>query len=160
MLFRSDVVVAEGRDYWEAIVKATDGGPQVVLDNVGHPDLFSPIFRSLARKARYVFTGQVYREKIDLYPAFLFGKETQIRGAGPGGMADFADSLRLVSEGLANQGISDRLGIGQPAVAKNLTSVFQKLGIREDAAQVNRRVSATLLFLANNQSGQIGRAHV
>ena len=68
------------------------------------------------------------------------------------------DVLRLVSEGLANQGISDRLGIGQPAVAKHLTSVFQKLGIREDAAQVNRRVSAALLFLANNQpnSGALG----
>ena len=118
-----DVVVAQGRDYWEAIVKATNGGPQVVLDNVGHPDLFSPIFRSLARKARYVFTGQVYREKIDLYPAFLFGKETQIRGAGPGGMADFADSLKLVSEG-------------------KVTPVIDPMSL-DDAVEANRRLDAS-----------------
>jgi DNA-binding NarL/FixJ family response regulator len=60
------------------------------------------------------------------------------------------DVLRLVAQGLANQGIADRLRIGRPAVEKNLTSVFNKLGIAEDAVQVNRRVSATLIYLANN----------
>lgn len=121
-----DVVVAEGRDYWEAILKATDGGPQVVLDNVGHPDVFSPIFRSLARNARYVFTGQVYRQKIDFYPAFLFGKETQLRGAGPGGMADFADSLKLVSEGKVKS-ITDPMAL-------------------QDVVEANRRLDASTFF--------------
>ncbi len=121
-----DVVVAQGKDYWEEIVKVTDGGPQVVLDNVGHPDLFSPIFRSLARNARYVFTGQVYRQKIDLYPAFLFGKETQIRGAGPGGMADFADSLQLVSEGKVKS-ITDPMAL-------------------DDVVEANRRLDASSFF--------------
>ena len=95
-----EVVVAEGRDYWGAILDATGGkGPEVVLDNVGHPDVFSPIFRALPRHGRYVFTGQLYREKIDLYPAFLFGKECNLMGAGPGSMKEFGDSLKLVSEG-------------------------------------------------------------
>ena len=40
--------------------------------------------------------------------------------------------------------------IGRPAVEKNLTSVFNKLGIAEDSQQVNRRVSAALVYLANN----------
>ena len=61
------------------------------------------------------------------------------------------DVLRLVAQGLANQGIADRLNIGRPAVEKNLTSVFNKLGIDDDASQVNRRVSAALIYLANNQ---------
>jgi len=61
------------------------------------------------------------------------------------------DVLRLVSQGLANQAIADRLNVGRPAVEKNLTSVFQKLGIQDDTVQVNRRVSAALLYLANNR---------
>jgi len=78
------------------------------------------------------------------------------RSAGEGAaLADLTarelDVLRLVAQGLANQAIADRLSIGRPAVEKNLTSVFQKLGITEDSQQVNRRVSAALLYLANNQ---------
>lgn len=61
------------------------------------------------------------------------------------------DVLRLVAQGLANQGIADQLSIGRPAVEKNLTSVFTKLGIEEAPKQVNRRVSAALVYLANNQ---------
>jgi DNA-binding NarL/FixJ family response regulator len=61
------------------------------------------------------------------------------------------DVLRLVSQGLANQAIADRLNVGRPAVEKNLTSVFRKLGIQDDTVQVNRRVSAALLYLANNR---------
>jgi DNA-binding NarL/FixJ family response regulator len=61
------------------------------------------------------------------------------------------DVLRLVSQGLANQAIAERLSVGRPAVEKNLTSVFHKLGIHDDTVQVNRRVSAALLYLASNQ---------
>ena len=79
-----------------------------------------------------------------------------VRASGEGAaLADLTarelDVLRLVAQGLANQAIADRLSIGRPAVEKNLTSVFQKLGITEDSQQVNRRVSAALLYLANNQ---------
>jgi DNA-binding NarL/FixJ family response regulator len=78
------------------------------------------------------------------------------RGTGAGSaLADLTsremDVLRLVAQGLANQGIADRLSIGRPAVEKNLTSVFNKLGIADDAQTVNRRVSAALVYLANNQ---------
>lgn len=79
-----------------------------------------------------------------------------VHGSGQGAvLADLTarelDVLRLLAEGLANQAIAERLSIGRPAVEKNLTSVFNKLGITEDAQQVNRRVSAALLYLANNQ---------
>ncbi len=69
------------------------------------------------------------------------------------------DVLRLVAQGLANQGIAERLNIGRPAVEKNLTAVFQKLGIDDDAVQVNRRVSAALLYLANNQGAAAEGSH-
>ena len=78
------------------------------------------------------------------------------RGSGEGSAlaaltARERDVLRLVAQGLANQAIADRLSIGRPAVEKNLTSVFQKLGVVDDSHEVNRRVSAALLYLANNQ---------
>lgn len=78
------------------------------------------------------------------------------RGSGEGAAiagltAREMDVLRLVAQGLANQGIADRLSIGRPAVEKNLTSVFNKLGIEDDTSHVNRRVSAALIYLANNQ---------
>jgi len=78
------------------------------------------------------------------------------RGSGEGSAlaaltARERDVLRLVAQGLANQAIADRLSIGRPAVEKNLTSVFQKLGVVDNSHEVNRRVSAALLYLANNQ---------
>jgi DNA-binding NarL/FixJ family response regulator len=84
------------------------------------------------------------------------------RGSGEGSAlsvlsAREMDVLRLVAEGLANQAIAERLSIGRPAVEKNLTSVFQKLGIDDDATHVNRRVSATLVYLANNQGAAAER---
>ena len=68
----------------------------------------------------------MYRQKIDLYPAFLFGKETQIRGAGPGNMADFADSLQLVSEGKVN-------------------SIIDPMAL-DDVVEANRRLDASSFF--------------
>lgn len=94
------VVLAQGSDYWQAILDATGGvGPDIVLDNVGHPDVFTPCYRALKRGGRYVFTGQIAREKIEVYPAFVFGKRAIITGSGPGGMAEFVDAMKLVEDG-------------------------------------------------------------
>jgi D-arabinose 1-dehydrogenase-like Zn-dependent alcohol dehydrogenase len=94
------VVVAAGRDYWQEILALTDGrGADVVLDNVGHPGVFGPCFRGLAQGGRYVFTGQVERQKIDLYPAFVFGKEAVITGSASTRLAEFIDSMELVRSG-------------------------------------------------------------
>lgn len=95
-----EVVVAEGSDFWRAIVAHTGGrGTDVVLDNVGHPAVFGPCFRALARGGRYVFTGQLYRQKVDLYPAFVFGKEAVITGSASTRMAEFVEAVGLVARG-------------------------------------------------------------
>jgi D-arabinose 1-dehydrogenase-like Zn-dependent alcohol dehydrogenase len=95
-----EVVLAEGSDYWRAILEHTGGhGVDVVLDNVGHPALFGPCFRALARQGRYVFTGQLYRQKVDLYPAFVFGKEATITGSASTRMAEFIETIDLVTGG-------------------------------------------------------------
>lgn len=56
------------------------------------------------------------------------------------------DVLRLMAEGRTNTGIADRLVIGVGAVEKNVTSIFQKLGL-EDSGSDHRRVLAVLAWL-------------
>jgi hypothetical protein len=89
--------------------------------------------------------------------------EALIAGRGSGGTDALAgltprelDVLRLVAQGLANQAIADRMRVGRPGVEKHLTAIFQKLGIREDSQQVNRRVSAALLYLAGRTDESTG----
>jgi D-arabinose 1-dehydrogenase-like Zn-dependent alcohol dehydrogenase len=93
--------VVLGRDgYARELLDATDGaGAEVVLDNVGHPDVFDQCFRALAKRGRYVLTGQLYREKIKLYPAFVFAKEAIITGSGSTLMSSFMRSMALVADG-------------------------------------------------------------
>ena len=54
--------------------------------------------------------------------------------------------LGLMAEGRTNSGISAALVIGVGAVEKNVTSIFQKLGL-EDSGSDHRRVLAVLRFL-------------
>lgn len=94
------VVTTEGGDYWRQIMDVTGGrGAEVVLDNVGHPKVFSQCFRGLAYAGRYVFTGQVTGERVGLYPAFVFGKEAVITGSASTLMSTFVDSLEMVADG-------------------------------------------------------------
>jgi D-arabinose 1-dehydrogenase-like Zn-dependent alcohol dehydrogenase len=94
------VVDTSDKDFWKALQEITGGrGIEVVLDNVGHPALFSGCFRALARGGRYVFTGQVSAEKVSFHPAFVFGKEAVITGSASTSMSTFVESLRLVAEG-------------------------------------------------------------
>ena len=56
--------------------------------------------------------------------------------------------MRLVAEGLSNEGIADRLSIGRSAVEKHVSSIFRKLPLdSDDGASTNRRVRATLYYL-------------
>ncbi|MFB9740887.1 alcohol dehydrogenase catalytic domain-containing protein [Pseudonocardia sulfidoxydans] len=95
-----DVVVTTDGDLAARLTDLTDGrGPQVVLDNVGHPDLFGGCFRALAPRGRYVFTGQLQRTRISLHPAFVFGKEAVITGSSSTRAATFARAMDLVADG-------------------------------------------------------------
>jgi D-arabinose 1-dehydrogenase-like Zn-dependent alcohol dehydrogenase len=93
------VTTADG-DYWRQIMDVTDGrGAEVVLDNVGHPKVFSQCFRGLAHGGRYVFTGQVTGERVGFFPAFVFGKEAVITGSASTLMSTFVDAMQLVADG-------------------------------------------------------------
>ena len=54
--------------------------------------------------------------------------------------------LELMAEGRTNAGIAAQLFIGVGAVEKNVTSIFQKLGL-EDSGTDHRRVLAVLAWL-------------
>ncbi|HEX9494425.1 MAG TPA: zinc-binding dehydrogenase [Candidatus Limnocylindria bacterium] len=83
--------------FQEAMLDATNGvGPQVVLDNVGHPDVFRPCFRSLGHRGRYVFMGQIKRAQINLFPAFVVHKEAVLTGSASTSRPSFAAAMELV----------------------------------------------------------------
>jgi acryloyl-coenzyme A reductase len=97
----ADQVVVGGPSAASDLGEATGGrGPEVVLDTVGNPDVFSQVYRSLARHGRYVFCGQVQRWKIQVYPMFIFGKEAVITGSSSTRMASFMRAMDLVERGL------------------------------------------------------------
>ena len=56
------------------------------------------------------------------------------------------DVIALIVEGLSNHGISERLHIGQHAVEKHVTNIFEKLQLGHDRAE-HRRVLAVLAVL-------------
>ena len=56
------------------------------------------------------------------------------------------DVLELMAEGRSNGTIAERLHIGVGAVEKNVTAIFQKLGLEESGSD-HRRVLAVLAFL-------------
>jgi len=56
------------------------------------------------------------------------------------------DVLELMAEGRSNGSIAARLHIGVGAVEKNISAIFQKLGL-EDSPSDHRRVLAVLAFL-------------
>jgi D-arabinose 1-dehydrogenase-like Zn-dependent alcohol dehydrogenase len=94
------VVTTGGDEPWREVVEVTDGrGADVVLDNVGHPKVFSQAFRALADRGRYVLTGQIDAEPIRLHPAFLFAKEAVVTGSGSTLMSTFVDAMAMVADG-------------------------------------------------------------
>jgi acryloyl-coenzyme A reductase len=93
-------VVVSSPDLADQLLELTGGlGPELVLDNVGHPDVFSGCFKALRRRGRYVLTGQLYRQKISLFPAFVFFKEAVITGSGSTLMSTFMRSMDMVASG-------------------------------------------------------------
>ena len=93
-----EVVLGQG-NYQDKIMEVTDGkGADVVLDNVGAPT-FGPCFRALARYGRYVFAGQVSRDRLEVYPFFIFSKECIITGSATTRRYEFLECLDLAAQG-------------------------------------------------------------
>jgi DNA-binding NarL/FixJ family response regulator len=61
--------------------------------------------------------------------------------------------LAEVARGNSNAAIAGSLFLTKGAVEKHINSIFSKLGLPDDT-EVNRRVKATLLFLADEQASE------
>jgi acryloyl-coenzyme A reductase len=91
------VLDPSSKDFGAAMAAATQGkGPDVIVDNVGTAATFDAGFRTLRPHGRYVFTGQIHKERIGLYPAFIFHKEAIITGSASTTMASFMAAMDLV----------------------------------------------------------------
>jgi D-arabinose 1-dehydrogenase-like Zn-dependent alcohol dehydrogenase len=91
------VLDPSSEDFGAAMSDTTQGqGPHVVLDNVGNAATFLACFRTLRHHGRYVFTGQLFKERVSLYPAFIFHKEAVITGSASTTMNSFMAAMELV----------------------------------------------------------------
>jgi DNA-binding NarL/FixJ family response regulator len=63
------------------------------------------------------------------------------------------DVLRLMAEGRSNAGIAGELFLSIKAVEKNVTAIFVKLGLAQDATTQHRRVLAVLTYLRGRRDG-------
>jgi DNA-binding NarL/FixJ family response regulator len=81
------------------------------------------------------------------------------RGVSPSPLDDLSprerEVLALMAEGLSNGAIAERLFLTKRSVEGHINSIFLKLPLA-DERQVNRRVGAVLLFLAETASSPTG----
>jgi acryloyl-coenzyme A reductase len=126
--YGADEVVLSSDNLGAELLELTGGrGPELVLDNVGHPDVFSGCFRALARRGRYVLTGQLYRQKISLFPAFVFFKEAVITGSGSTLMSTFMKSMDLVAAGKV-RGVTEKFALADAVKAHEAVDAGRVLG--------------------------------
>lgn len=124
----ADEVVLSRDDVVGQVAELTGGrGPEVVLDNVGHPDVFSKCFRVLPKRGRYVLTGQLYHEKISLFPAFVFFKEAVITGSGSTLMSTFLRSMDLMADGRVH-GVTQSFALSDAVAAHTAVDKAEVVG--------------------------------
>ena len=68
------------------------------------------------------------------------------------GYSTDADVLSELAQGKSNAAIAAALSVSERAVEKHTNSIFAKLGLSEEK-DLNRRVKAVLLFLAEGEGG-------
>jgi acryloyl-coenzyme A reductase len=126
--YGADDVVLSSENLGAELLELTGGrGPELVLDNVGHPDVFSGCFKALGRRGRYVLTGQLYRQKISLFPAFVFFKEAIITGSGSTLMSTFMKSMDLVATGKV-RGVTEKFALAEVVKAHEAVDAGKVLG--------------------------------
>ena len=124
----ADHVVVSSGDFSGELMELTGGrGPELVLDNVGHPEVFSGCFKALGRRGRYVLTGQLYRQQIGFFPAFVFFKEAVITGSGSTLMSTFIRSMDLVASGKVH-GVTEKFALTDAVSAHEAVDASKVLG--------------------------------
>lgn len=122
------VLSPHGEDF-SAQVRALTGGEgvAVAIDNVGS-DTFHAMRRSLARRGRWVFIGQLSGEFVRFNPAQLFLNGISILSAQSTNRRQLVDCLQLVGRGLIKPMISLELPLEKAAEAHQLVEAASPVG--------------------------------
>ena len=122
------VVSPHGEDFSALVRAATaDEGVDVAIDNVGS-DTFHSMRRSLARRGRWVFIGQLSGEFIKLNPAQIFLHGLSILSAQSTNHRQLIDCLQLARRGLVRPMVSCELPLERAADAHRMVESAGPVG--------------------------------
>jgi acryloyl-coenzyme A reductase len=121
------VVQKRGADFSEEVRQVSDGGVDVVIDNVGTPQ-FQATRRSLARGGRWVMVGQLDGAFTPFNPAQLFLRSISLLSATSTTRAELQDVLKLIARGGVCPIVSDRLSFEQAGAAHRAIEEGRILG--------------------------------
>jgi DNA-binding NarL/FixJ family response regulator len=120
----------------------SSGRAYLLRERIGSPDELERAIRTVARG------GSVADPKlVEVLVAERMRSETSLLGQLTPRQVEV---LALVAQGRSNASAADELHLTKRAVEKHINSIFTKLGLRDDA-DVDRRVCAALLFLAQQR---------
>ncbi len=134
------VLSPHGQDFSGAVRDVLGGeGVDVAIDNVGS-DTFHSMRRSLARRGRWVFIGQLSGEFVKLNPAQIFLHGLSILSAQSTNRRQLLDCLDLVRRGLVRPMVSLELPLEEAAQAHRLVEsggpvgrIVLKPGLRHES---------------------------
>lgn len=123
----------------ELLQDGTDGIGYLLKERIGDPDRLIDAVRTIAGGGS-VIDGDVVATLVDgtarkHSPPLRHLTEREL------------EVLRCMAEGKTNDGIAATLHLSRSSVEKYSTSIFNKLGLNGDDAQVHKRVSAVLTLL-------------
>lgn len=94
-----EVVASPDLNFHEQVKDLTEGeGVDVIVDCVGSL-AFPSGFRSIAKRGRYLFVGQLNRDEISISPALIFRKAIEIHGPGSTTREELKEVILLVQRG-------------------------------------------------------------
>lgn len=129
---------AEATYALELLRDGTAGRAYLLKERVGDPDQLVHAIQEVARGGSVVDP--------DVVAALVRGNAQQERSALVHLTDRERDVLEQMAQGRTNAAIADQLFLSESSVEKYATSIFAKLGLR-DEPQTHRRVAAVLAFL-------------
>jgi DNA-binding NarL/FixJ family response regulator len=131
--------IADAAYAMELFKGGTERRGYLVKDRLRHRGELTHAIREIAAGSSYVdseIVAAVLAPRLDHQLDVLTAREIEILG--------------LIAEGRSNAGIAVAANISKRGVERHVNAIFAKLGLA-DAGDVNRRVMATLAFLAATQ---------
>ena len=122
------VLYDRGEDFSAQVNALTGGeGVEVAIDNVGS-NTFHAMRRSLARRGRWVFIGQLSGEFVQFNPAQLFLRGISIHSAQSTNRRQLLPSLDLVRRGMVRPVVSMEMPLERAAQAHHLAETAAPTG--------------------------------